>query len=183
MWIDMIICFLRAYWENFILSSSELTCYCEANLDTQKVVGWLWYICHRIDEWNLLVMCSFRNIYIINSLFSPWFVWLTGIVCSVYSVLFVHKIPDPCAAQIWSSNITERLRIFQPGLAAHLLEGRFELMGPWCHKTQTVLVREQEVSGTIDLSRERGCLPALTAVCSEGLSARGNLIHWAIVIK
>lgn len=79
--------------------------------------------------------------------------------------------------------MTERLGIFQPGLAAHLLEGLLELMRPWCHKTQTVLVREQEVSGTVDLSGERGCLPTLTAVSREGLSARGNLISFAVAIK
>ena len=60
------------------------------------------------------------------------------------------------------------------------MEGLFGSMGPWCPQTQAAWVRGEEVSRIIDLLEEKGYVAALIAACSEGLSARGNLIHLAV---
>lgn len=60
------------------------------------------------------------------------------------------------------------------------MEGLFESMGPSCHVTQ---MAEEKLPRIIALLEERGWLPALTDICREGLSARGNLVNAAVVIK
>lgn len=78
-------------------------------------------------------------------------------------------------------NVTGRLQpLSQPGLAANPMEGLFESVTPDVMLTQ---MAEEKLPRVIGLPEERGWLPALTAVCREGLSARGNLVNAAVVIK
>lgn len=159
--------FLQSYLENFIHNSPELICCCKAHLAAQK---WPSDICHLIGEWHLLVVHG--ETYKFSRSDSLSGVCVIDIVYSLESILYAHKILDPCADEIWNYNVTGRLWFSQPGLTVHL-------MGSWRHVTQV----GEEVSRVVDLSEERGCLSALTAACSEGWSARGNLANLAIIIE